>query len=207
MSALATRRRRLLESPQRASGLRLVALMFAVLWVVELVNALDSWRLDADGIVPRDPSRLWGILTAPLLHASFGHLLANSLPFLFTGAIIGLRGARPLAVVTVIVVLVGGLGTWLIAPAHTDTVGASGVVFGYSAYLLARGAFSRRLLELLTGAVVAVVLGGGLMISLVPRHGVSWQGHLCGALGGILAAWLLAGRPVGAGNSRRRHPG
>jgi membrane associated rhomboid family serine protease len=122
----------------------------------------------------------------------------------FMGVIIALRGAARVAIVTLVVILVGGLGTWLIAPSGTTTVGASGVVFGYAAYLLTRGVFNRSLLELLTGAVVGVVWGGALISSLVPRYGISWQGHLCGAIGGVVAAWLLAVR--GAPGDRPRPP-
>jgi len=100
--------------------------------------------------------------------------------------------------VTVFVIVVGGLGTWLISPSYPDTVGASGVVFGYATYLLTRGVFDRSLLEVLVGVIVGVVWGSALLASLVPQPGVSWQGHLCGAIAGVLAAWWLAGRSGGA---------
>lgn len=173
-----------------------------LMWVVEVVNSLDSNHLTNDGIRPRNVSRLWAIFTAPFLHMSFQHLIDNTLPLVFLGVIIALRGAARVAVVTGIVVLIGGLGTWLIAPAGSNTVGASGIVFGYAAYLLARGVFDRSVLELLTGAVVGVVWGGALLSSLVPRNGISWQGHLCGAIGGVAAAWLLSGRAKRAGTPR-----
>ena len=165
-----------------------------LMWLVEAVNSLDSNRLDnAGGIYPRNVDHLWAIFTSPFLHASFvPHLLDNTIPLLFMGAIIALRGARRLALVTLIVVVIGGLGTWLIAPAGTDTIGASGVVFGYATYLLARGAFNRNWVEILVGLVVGVVWGGALISSVVPHTGVSWQAHVCGAVGGVIAAWLLA---------------
>jgi membrane associated rhomboid family serine protease len=112
----------------------------------------------------------------------------------FMGVIIALRGAAKLTLVTLIVIVVGGLGTWLIAPAHTNTVGASGVVFGYATYLLTRGLFERSMLQIFTGVVVGVVWGGALVSSIVPHAGISWQAHVCGAIGGVVAAWLLAGR-------------
>lgn len=167
----------------------------AIMWVVEAINALDSYHLSSDGIYPRSFSHLWGIFTAPFLHANFApHLLDNTIPLLFLGLIIALRGARRLLLVTAIVIVLGGLGTWLIGPAHTDTIGASGVVFGYATYLLTRGFFDRSLLELMTGVVVGVFWGGALLSSLVPQSGVSWQGHLCGGIAGVVAAWWLAGR-------------
>jgi membrane associated rhomboid family serine protease len=187
------RRRRLsLKSQQRIEGVRLLAAIVAVMWIVEIVNTIDSNRLDRDGIYARSVSHLWGILTAPFIHASFAHLIGNTIPFLFLGLIIALRGAARLALVTVIVVVIGGLGTWLISPGGVSTVGASGVVFGYAAYLLARGVFNRSLLELFTGVIVGIVWGAALLASLVPHHnGVSWQGHLSGAVAGVIAAWLL----------------
>ena len=126
------------------------------------------------------------------------------------GVIIALRGAVRLAAVTAIVILVGGLGTWLVAPGGTVTVGASGVVFGYATYLLTRGVFDRSALELLVGAVVGVVWGGALLASVVPQPHISWQGHVCGAVGGVVAAWLLArrsGAPARAGARRDLRPG
>jgi membrane associated rhomboid family serine protease len=173
-----------------------------------VVNSLAGNALDTDGIYPRNLDRVWGILTAPFLHASFAHLLSNTIPFLFMGLIIALRGALRLVLVSLIVIVLGGLGTWLIAPSGTVTIGASGLVFGYATYLLTRGLFDRSGLELLTAAAVAVVWGGALAASLVPHDGISWQGHLCGALAGIIAAWLLA-RPGARANGRRdtRLPG
>jgi membrane associated rhomboid family serine protease len=177
---------------QTIEGLVLLVAIVALMWFLEVINTIDHNSLDGDGIYPRNIGHLWGILTAPFLHVSFQHLIDNTIPFVFMGVIIALRGAAKLALVTVIVILVGGLGTWLIAPAHSITVGASGVVFGYAAYLFSRGVFNRSWLEVLTGVVVGVVWGGALLSSLVPHYGISWQGHACGAVGGVVAAWLLA---------------
>jgi membrane associated rhomboid family serine protease len=172
---------------------RLLVALVAAMWLLQLVNALDHQKLDIEGgIHPRSLARIWEIFTAPFLHASWQHLIDNSVPFVFMGLIIAVRGAVVVALVTAIVIVIGGVGTWLIAPAHSITVGASGIVFGYAAYLLFRGFFNRRVLELLVGAVVAVVWGGALLSSLLPHYGISWQGHACGAVGGALAAWLLA---------------
>jgi membrane associated rhomboid family serine protease len=175
-----------------AAGFELLLVMVAVMWLLQLINSLDSYRLDtAAGIYPRSFDHLWAIFTAPFLHASFGHLISNTVPFLFLGVIIALRGATRLALITLVVVVVGGLGTWLFSSGG-DTVGASGVVFGYATYLLTRGFFNRRLLEILSGLLVALIWGWVLLASLVPQPHVSWEGHLCGAAGGVVAAWLLA---------------
>lgn len=175
----------------RRGGIALLLAIVALMWIVEVINTLDSNRLDTDGIYGRSVNHLWGILTAPFIHASFAHLIGNTIPFLFMGLIIALRGAARLALVTVIVILVGGLGTWLVASSSIPTIGASGVVFGYAAYLFARGFFDRSVLEVLVGLVVGVIWGGALLGSLVPHTGISWEGHLFGLVGGVAAAWLL----------------
>jgi membrane associated rhomboid family serine protease len=173
-------------------GLMVLGGLVAIMWVVEAANSLDSNRLsNGDGIYARNLDHIWGIFTAPFLHFSWQHLIANTVPFAFMGAIIAFQGARRLVQVTLIVIVVGGLGTWLVAPSGSDTAGASGVVFGYATYLFARGFFNRSLLELLAGLVVGVVWGSALLSSIVPHYGVSWQGHACGAIAGVIAAYAL----------------
>jgi membrane associated rhomboid family serine protease len=179
-------------------GIELLLAIVAVMWIVEVINSLDHYALDNDAsLIPRDFGRIWAIFTSPFLHVSWQHLIDNSIPLLFLGLIIALAGASRVVLVTLIVIVVGGLGTWLIAPGHTETVGASGLVFGYAAYLLTRGIFDRNALEIVIGVIVAVVWGGALLSSLVPHTGISWQGHLCGAIGGVVAAWVLADRAPG----------
>jgi membrane associated rhomboid family serine protease len=179
----------------RVRGLALVAVMVAVMWVVEIVD-LVAGDLDSAGIRPRDPEGLVGVALAPVLHGGFGHLIGNAVPFVVLGAVIALSGLARIAAVTVIVTLVSGLGTWLVAPAATLHIGASGVVFGFISYLIARGAYSRRVLHIAVGVVVLFVYGGTMVFGFVPTPGVSWQGHAFGALGGVVAAWLLDRRRV-----------
>ncbi len=180
-------------------GLLLLAGIVAAMWLVEVADWIDSYHLNGDGIHPRDFGRIWGIFTAPFLHANFApHLLGNTIPLVFMGVIIALQGAKRLALVTLIVIVVGGIGTWLISPSNTVTIGASGVVFGYATYLLARGFLDRSAIELLTGLIVGAVWGAALLSSIVPHSGVSWQGHVCGAIGGAVAAYLLRRERPGA---------
>ena len=124
----------------------------------------------------------------------FGHLVSNTVPFAVMGAAIALGGLVRVALVTLVVALVSGFGTWLIAPSNSVHLGASGVVFGYATYLVARGLLSRRLTELAVGAFVVVVWGIGLLQGLLPQERISWQAHLFGAIGGVIAAVLLLKR-------------
>ena len=165
-----------------------------IMWVSEGVDAVAGHRLDGYGIEPRDPDGLSGIIAAPFLHGGFGHLISNTVPFLAMGFVIAFKGAVRVVAVTTIVALVSGLGTWLVAPSNTVHIGASGVVFGYATYLLSRGFFDRDLLGLAIGLVVGLVWGTALLGGLLPEEGISWQGHLFGAIGGVVAARALARR-------------
>jgi membrane associated rhomboid family serine protease len=178
----------------RDAGIRLVLAMAVLMWVLEVVDAIANHQLDQYGIEPRDPDGLPGVVFAPFLHAGFDHLLSNTIPFVVLGIAIALSGLARVIAVTAIVIVVGGLGTWLVAPENTIHIGASGIVFGYASYLIARGVFDRSLLELAMGAVVAVIWGGVLLGGLVPQDGISWQGHLFGAIGGVVAARVLSRR-------------
>ena len=178
----------------RFEGVRLVLAMLALMWVVEIIDQIDNNRLESHGIRPHHLAGLQGIVFAPFLHAGWDHLISNTVPFLLLGATIALSGAARVLTVTVIVAVVGGLGVWLVAPSNSLHIGASGLVFGFAFYLISRGLFERSLVHLGVGAAVAAVYGGALLSSLAPRDGISWQGHLFGGIGGVLAAWLLAER-------------
>jgi membrane associated rhomboid family serine protease len=181
-------------------GLMVLGGTVALMWIVQVIDALDSYQLETDGIRPHNIGHLWAILTAPFIHGSWQHLISNTIPFVFMGVIIAMRGAIRMAMVTLIVIVIGGFGTWLISPSNELVFGASGVVFGYATYLLTRGLFNRSVIEILVGAIVGAVWGAALLSSLVPHQGISWQGHLCGGIAGVLAAWLLSNdRPAGAG--------
>ncbi len=175
------------------AGLKLLGVLVGLMWVSEIVDTVLGNRLDVFGIEARDSDGLIGIVTAPFLHAGFGHLISNTIPLLMMGAIIAVAGAAQLLTVTVVVALVSGLGTWLTSPPGSTTIGASGLVFGYATYLIVRGGFNRSIGQLLIGLLVIIVWGGALLGGLLPQSGISWQGHLFGAVGGVLTAWLLGG--------------
>jgi membrane associated rhomboid family serine protease len=164
--------------------------MAVLMWVLEVVDGAAD--IDQYGIQPREPDGLIGVVTSPFLHGGFDHLISNTVPFLVMGLMIALGGALRVLAVTAIVMVVGGIGTWLVAPENTNHIGASGVVFGYATYLLVRGFYNRNALELFMGLIVGVLWGSVLLGGLVPREGISWQGHLFGGIGGVVAARALA---------------
>ncbi len=164
----------------------------ALMWATECVNFFLGGRLNQFGILPREVIGLRGIVFAPFLHADFAHLIANTIPFICLGWVVLLRGTNNFFTVTLIVMLIGGLGTWLISSAGTVHIGASGVVFGYLGFLMSRGYFERSLVSIVLSIVVGFFYGGYLWGVLPGRMGISWQGHLFGFMGGVLAARYVA---------------
>jgi membrane associated rhomboid family serine protease len=176
-----------------------------VLWALELVDAASGHDLDQHGVRPRSEEGLLGIVLAPLLHAGWLHLEANSLPCLLLLFLVLLSGIARGLLATAIIWVVGGLGVWLVAPGNEVHLGASVLVFGWLVHLLLRGFWNRSARELLL-AVVLLFAFGGLLVGVLPGEpGVSWQGHLFGALGGALSAYLLS-RPGRAGRAAPTRP-
>jgi membrane associated rhomboid family serine protease len=169
----------------------ILASVVALLWVIEGVDAALGQAFDVYGIIPRSIVGLRGVFFAPFLHGGFAHLIANTVPLCVLGWLIMLRETRDFFIVWAVSAVVGGLGTWLIAPAASVHIGASGVIFGFLGYLLARGWFERKPLSIALAAVVGFFYGGAIFGVLPGQVGISWQGHLFGFLGGILAArWM-----------------
>ncbi len=179
------------------SCVKLLGAWVIAAWVVEAIDVIVLGRaLDAFGIRPLDPWGLVGIPLSPLLHNGFGHLGANTVPFAVLGGLVlfGPHGDFLRASLTII--LIGGLGVWVVGdlfgPGNTVHIGASGLIFGYFGFLLARGFYARTFKAALIAVGVAVIYGGLVFGVLPGQDGVSWQAHLCGFLAGILAARRLS---------------
>jgi membrane associated rhomboid family serine protease len=157
-----------------------------LLWGIELVNVAFGNRLLAFGILPRDLVGLRGIIFAPFLHGSFAHLLANSVPLLVLGSLVLLSGRGAFFRASAIIAVVGGGLTWAFGRSAYH-VGASGLIFGYLGFLVAKAWYERQVLSILI-AVFAGVLYGGILWGVLPlTPGVSWEGHIFGFLAGLLA--------------------
>jgi membrane associated rhomboid family serine protease len=164
----------------------------AVLYGVEFADQVTGGSLDDDGIVARRLDGLDGVLWAPLLHGSWSHLIANTLPFLIFGFLAMAGGIRQFLLVTGLIWVISGLGVWLTAPDNSVTVGASGVIFGWLVFLLVRGFFAHSGRQIAL-AVVLFFFWGGILLGVLPgQPNISWQAHLFGALAGLLAARLVA---------------
>lgn len=193
MSAVTTDAIKLFASP---------VLMLAVMWLVRIADFVMPGRFTSMGLRAWDFSSWYGVLTMPFLHASWPHLLANTLPFLILGLLVAARGVWHFWIVTLTIMVVGSLGPFFIARPGAVTVGASGLIFGYFGYLAVSAFFARTWSGRITQGVIALVIiaiyGVSMLFGMLPQAGhVSWQGHLFGLIGGIVAAWLI-GRKLNA---------
>jgi len=179
-------------------ALTLWGTLIALMWALLITDWILPAHLTAWGITPRTPGGLLpGIIAAPLLHAGAAHLISNMVPLAVMGTIAALRDWRGMWTALALATLVSGLGVWLLSPAGSVTVGASGIVFGLFGYQLARGVVMRRLGDLLI-AILLIAVYGSIVWGIFPTHPhISWQAHLFGFIGGAFAA-LVARRAAKA---------
>lgn len=170
----------------------------AAMWFVELVDwALFSEQLDNFGIVPRQTVGLVGIFLAPFLHSGAPHLIANTVPILVLGMLVIVSNTHRFVLVSVLIILISGLGTWLIGAPHSVHIGASGLIFGYLGFLVATAYYERSLAAIVLAVLVVALYGGAIWGILPQGNSISWQGHLFGLIGGMLAArWTQERRPT-----------
>lgn len=185
--------------PRRSAGIApalLIGWLVAAIWLAEALDTLLPVDADFWGIQARTLDGLTGVVLAPFLHADFGHVIANTVPLVLLGLLVAWRAGAQTWRVLAFIILVGGLGVWLLAPSNVVTIGASGLVFGLLGYLLAAGMVTRRWLDVALSIAVAVLFGG-MIAGITPfgvGSGVSWLAHMTGFAAGIGAALLLAPR-------------
>jgi len=176
------------------SAIAVIGLMLAAMWVLEVVNYAGNDSLEQYGIRSRDFADLPDIFSAPFLHANLDHIAANTLPFAILGLVAAVRGVGKFLLMNLIVIIVGGLGVWFTGPSNAETLGASILVFGYFGYIVGRGVFERRIADTAIAIVVGVFYWS-ILYGLVPTdQQISWQGHLFGLIGGLLASYTLRRR-------------
>ena len=178
-------------------GLRYAIWFVVVIWVVFILEVLTGGYLAEFGIHPLDVASLPFIFASPLLHADAGHIMSNTLPGALFALLVAMSGRRVFWEVTVLCVIIGGLGTWFFGGIGTNHIGASGLIYGWLGYLLIRGFFNKSIVQIAVG-VVLFFLYGGLIWGVLPQGvGISWQGHLFGFLAGAgCGIWLKSDDPV-----------
>lgn len=173
--------------------LRLVVLatFIGALWAIQTINWAAGYRLNpALGLIPRRIDGLDGIVAMPLLHGGFGHLMSNTPPLLVMGTLLAATATRALIAVNAVIVVGGGALVWLLGGTAIH-VGASGLVFGWLGFLVARGLVDRSPVTLGAAMLVGLLYGATIWGVLPGRAGVSWEAHLFGVLAGVSAAILV----------------
>ena len=170
-----------------------VGALLLVMVVLEVVDAAIPANLDLWGIHAQEVEGLPGIFSAPFLHHGFEHLWSNAIPFFVLGFLAAIGGMKRFVLASIGIIIVSGLFAWAFTfgSGTQIIVGASGWVFGLLTYLLARGVLTRNVGQILVSVIVLVLYGSILWGVLPGKAGISWQGHLGGAIGGLLMAWLL----------------
>jgi membrane associated rhomboid family serine protease len=178
--------------------LKLITGFLGALWAIEIVDTvLLSSTLQTFGLQPRTLDGLVGVLTMPFLHGDWDHIASNTFPLAIFGTLILFRGLNRFLAVTGITILVSGLLVW-IAGSSGNHIGASGLIFGYLGYLMSVGFWERKMGTILLSLGVGFLYGGMLWGVLPGQTGISWEGHLFGFLGGVLAARQLARPKAGS---------
>ena len=195
------------ETAKRSTGtaahtvgqeLKWIILFVAAIWGVFLLDCVvpDTFtKFTSYGLMPRTVSGAVGIVLMPFLHADWSHLLSNTVPLFVLLALLAGSKARSWEIV-VDIILVGGVLLWIFGR-HVTHVGASGLIFGLVAFLIVSGLLERRIIPLIVSVIVGFLYGSALISGVLPWAGcdVSWDGHLCGAVAGVLIAWLLTRGP------------
>lgn len=171
-----------------------------VIWFIEILNVLlGNWINDYlydQRIHPRTMRGLVGPLIAPFFHGSLNHLAGNTIPFIVLSGLVILRGAERWIFVSIVIIILGGLGVWLIGRPAIH-IGASGLVFGYFGYLVASGWYDRKISSILI-SIAVIIFYGGMLFGILPTKGfVSWEAHLCGLIAGVIAARLMRQKRAG----------
>ncbi|MFI8179907.1 rhomboid family intramembrane serine protease [Actinacidiphila glaucinigra] len=177
----------------------------AVVWLLQVANYAGHYALSRDyGVVSSDVGTLPNVLTAPFLHWSWAHIESNSGPLFVFAFLAAYRGVGRFLALSLLVAVTSGLAVWFFEQGNADTVGASGLIFGYFGYVVVRGLFDRHLIDTLIGIVMAASFAYMLTVAVPGTPGVSWLGHLGGLVGGLVGAWLFRDRRVRGDDPSRR---
>ncbi|MGL5794982.1 MAG: rhomboid family intramembrane serine protease [Waterburya sp.] len=172
---------------------KILIISVILFWAIEILDfVVFKGSLNSYGIQPRESVGLIGILFAPFLHGGFGHLIANTIPFITLGWLTMIQETSDFYIVSLSSAIVGGLGVWVFGAPNSVHIGASILIYGYLGFLLLRGYFQKNMPSIALSIFVAIVYGSLLWGVFPSRIGISWQGHLFGFIGGAIAAKMIA---------------
>lgn len=163
--------------------------LLALMWLIHITQTILPLDFNSYGILPRDLYGLLGIALSPWLHAGWGHLISNSIPFVILGALIQFKNTEIFWESTLIIAVVAGTGTWLFGSGGYH-IGASALVMGYWSFLIADACYRRSIMAIFIASITLLIYGGFIFTVLDFRSHISWSGHFFGILAGILVAKL-----------------
>lgn len=171
----------------RMPGCGLIIFFIVIAWGLEIIDLIPGINLDILGVRPRNISGLLGVVTMPWLHGGFGHLISNTSTFAVLGYLVLATERERFLSTSLKIIVLSGLGTWLIGRGGSVHIGASALIYGYFGYLVTRAFLEKKLLWVILGIALCFFYGG-MIWGVIPSGGpVSWEGHLAGFLAGI---WL-----------------
>lgn len=163
--------------------------LLAAMWVLQFVQWLFHFNLWTLGILPLHEVGLKGILFSPLIHGSWGHLIANTLPLYLLSAVTIFFYRRVATSSFLMIYFLTGALTWLLPFQNSWHIGASGLIYGLWGFIVCNGIF-RRNLKSIALALLVLFYFGGMFFGILPgESGISWQGHLAGLLAGVFSSF------------------
>ncbi|MDD7986847.1 rhomboid family intramembrane serine protease [Lentisphaera marina] len=176
---------------------RWVASLLVFMGVLEFANHLSQYALSVNGgIIPRDPSRLWAIFTAPFLHFSPEHYILNSISFAILGGLVVLEDRRIFVKLTLFSCVFAGLAVWLVGRPNSVHAGSSLLIFSYFGFVVASGWFAKNWKSFFLAILIGIIYGGMVFEALPTKEFISWESHLFGIISGVLFAKILGKRKV-----------
>ena len=179
-----------IESYLFRKGVLLTLSFIGLLWFIQGIEWAIATNFFRFGILPRTPEGLVGIIAAPLIHGDSSHLLSNTLPLLILGVALFYFYDRVAVLVFILIYSFTGAWVWMAARSAYH-VGASGLVYGLSAFIFISGLI-RREKQTLVVSMIVFFLYGSLFLGFVPDNPeVSWESHIYGAIAGLFCAFYF----------------
>lgn len=185
------------ESPAARRALAVVSVFLLVVFVVQIINSADHYRLvDEFGVRPRSVGRLPNVVLSCFVHLSWGHFFGNAVFLVVFGYLAAYQGILKFLGVTLVVMVTSNLPWWLYGPANVPAAGASGMIWGWTTYGLVRGCFHLKEMELPAILMVAVLYAASILDLVFPPSNTDWRAHVGGLVGGVVCGWVLRNRPA-----------
>lgn len=172
----------------RLPGCGLILSLIALAWAIEIIDHIPGVNFDAMGLRPKELTGLFGIFTMPWIHGGIPHLFSNTIAFFFLAYVVLATEGQRFFRTSFWIIVLSGIGTWLIGSKGSVHIGASGLVYGYFGYLLMRSWLEKKLIWAILGVTLCIFYGGMIWGMMPTGKPISWEGHLCGFIAGVWMA-------------------